>query len=97
MSNVTDVVFVTPTHLDGGKSAERFKDIITDFYTRYSSPYCPPPVEDNGTRPSNTTVFHMAINYMDEELADALLREPWQEGTVVYIRKEISVPEIKTW
>lgn len=89
MGYTTSVLFVTGSYLD----EKKFIDMVGDLYTRYPGRYTPTPVveplDDNGTKKCGPMIYFLGLNYMDQELRDALEDyENWQHGTIIRIESE---------
>jgi hypothetical protein len=95
MSVVTDVVFVTPDREAGARFAEIFESFT---HGRRDTPGVAVPVEDNGTKISGTSVFHMGVNYLHWKFAEAVRAENWPAGTVLYVYGEDDdAPRVTVW
>jgi len=85
VSTITDVVFVIPATFNG--HADRFADIFErypiGFFGGGTEAYRPEPVENTGTRASNSIVFHIAVNRLNLGVLDAIQAESWPRGTVL--------------
>ena len=81
MSYVTGVTFIT----DHSDDVDRFAHLVATLYTRYGVGYEVRAVESGGSKYPTQDVFHLGLNYADQELIDALRAEPWKGLTVLYL------------
>lgn len=108
MSSVTDLVLIIPASAWRGHAdqidlcvperavAVRFADLFESFPR--SPDFSPVPVQDNGTKNSGATVFHLGVNHMATGFVEALRAEPWPPGTVLYLQHEDDdEPAVTVW
>lgn len=89
MSYVTDLVMLFP----GLSDAKRFEQL---YEGHTGGDITPVRKEVGGTKIPLVDVYVAGLNYVNLDLLDALEREPWRPGTVLYYHPEADdTPTVK--
>lgn len=92
MSVVDNIVFVTAYPSDAEKFVQICKEKYRDRGDEPGYEFQPSAevkeLDDNGNKCAPLTVFHLGLNYLNQELIEALEAEKWHTGTLLYIGGE---------
>lgn len=92
MSVVDNIVFITGYPTDGEKFVqickEKYRDRGGEPGYEFQPSVEPKELEDHGNKGAPMYVFHLGLNYLNQELIDALEAERWHTGTLLYIGGE---------